>query len=221
MALACVLFDLDGTLVDTAPDLALALNRLLKQYDKQALPEETIRQVVSYGTPGLLKLGFDVDKTQSEFEKLKQQLLDLYFANICQQSCLFPGVKEVIRYLDNLGIAWGIVTNKPGWLTKALLQNFPEVNAVNCVISGDTLNRAKPHPEPLLHACKQIQVATEHSLYIGDAEIDVLAARAANMPVIIAEYGYSGIDVNPYEWQADAYIKQPLDLLSLIDDRIV
>ncbi len=212
----CILFDLDGTLVDTAPDLASALNTLRAQYNKPAMELTKVRQVVSYGTPGLLKLGFDIDKSHADFYALRQQLMDLYFADICHQSYLFPGIKTLLAKLRSMNIAYGIVTNKPAWLTDALLRHFPETRDINCVVSGDTLNRCKPHPDPLLHACKQLQIAPDDCLYLGDAEIDVLAARAAGIAIVIAEYGYPGVDVNPRDWRADGYIKEPMELLQFI-----
>lgn len=211
-----VLFDLDGTLIDTAPDMAFALNRLLAERGKPDLPYESIRPHVSNGARGLIGLGFNMDIPHPEYETLRQRFLDLYQSDLSTHSRLFEGMDEVLNVLESQGIIWGIVTNKPGWLTGPLVEALNIHQRAACVISGDTCERAKPHPMPLLHAAQSIGLKAENCLYVGDAARDIEAARAAGMPVIAAQYGYLVPGTDPSQWGADAVAMHPLDLLQLI-----
>ncbi len=150
-----VLFDLDGTLLDTAPDLADALNRVLEQNGRQSLPYENIRPVVSHGGIALIELGFGLAPGDPAFDGLRKQLLDTYRENISRKTRPFPGITHVLERLEERGINWGIVTNKPGWLTDPLLRDLGLYERAACVVSGDTLSERKPHPAPMLHACEQ------------------------------------------------------------------
>jgi 2-phosphoglycolate phosphatase len=214
-----VLFDLDGTLVDTAPDMACALNQLLAEHGKPGLPYESIRPHVSNGARGLLGLGFDIDTPHPEYEGLRQRFLNLYESDISTHSKLFEGMDEVLDVLESQGIIWGIVTNKPGWLTMPLVEALNIHTRAACVISGDTCERAKPHPMSLLHAAQIIGLKAENCLYVGDAARDIDAARAAGMPVIAAGYGYLEPGSDPSQWGADAMASHPLELLQLIGIR--
>lgn len=212
MTIKAVLFDLDGTLLDTAPDFAFALNQLLAAQHKAAIDIETLRPSVAYGTAAMLKFAFDMTEEHPEFNQLREQFLQLYFDNIAQFTMPFPGIIEIIELLNERNIIWGIVTNKPAWLTHALLSQITLPQIPHCVISGDTLPLRKPDPAPLLYACKQLNLAPEDCIYVGDAEIDVQAAKNAAMPILVAEYGYMGLDPNIKTWLADGYIQHPLDI---------
>lgn len=211
-----LLFDLDGTLLDTAPDLAFALNTLLIRKGKKNLPYETIRPVASHGARGLLELGFDFSKEQELYAELRDELLAIYQANICRQTTLFNGIEEVLRHLTEQQIIWGIVTNKPGYLTEPLLKhiNFPSPPA--CIVSGDTVTKCKPYPDPLWHACELINTKPENCIYIGDAERDIEAGLRAGMKTWIASYGYLAATDNFLSWGADAVIEQPIDIISFL-----
>ncbi|MCB1749605.1 MAG: phosphoglycolate phosphatase [Gammaproteobacteria bacterium] len=209
-----VLFDLDGTLLDTAPDLARALNRVRVDDGLAPLPFATIRPHVSHGSTALIALGFDLEPGTPAFENRRQRLLDAYHAEVAVESRLFPGMHEVLATLEARGLAWGIVTNKPGWLTAPLLAALALDRRAACVVSGDTTPRAKPHPDPLLAAAAAIGLPSAACLYVGDAERDVAAARAAGMAVLVALYGYLAPGDEPARWGATACIEQAADILA-------
>ena len=160
-----VLFDLDGTLADTAQDLAYALNQVLIEQGQSPLPFETIRPVVSHGGIALIKLGFKLSPEDERFDPLRQRLLSIYENNICQKTVLFPQIQEILNDLTLNEIKWGIVTNKPGWLTYPLLDAMKITPAPETVVCGDTLEQRKPHPAPLLHACKEMNLLPEQCIY--------------------------------------------------------
>jgi phosphoglycolate phosphatase len=207
-----VFFDLDGTLVDTAPDLAFALNTLLEEEGKQPLPYEQIRPVASHGTPGLLGLGFQLTPEMADFKPLRQRYLQIYQDNLSRQSALFAGMDDIIQSLDNQGTRWGVITNKPAFLTEPLLTALNLIDRVACIVSGDTTSKSKPDPEPMLHACKLTEAEPSRCLYIGDAQRDIEAGRKAHMHTIVARYGYLSVDDKPESWQADAIINHPSEL---------
>jgi phosphoglycolate phosphatase len=211
---ACVLFDLDGTLLDTAPDMAMALNRLRVEQGWPALPFERIRPVVSHGAAGLLQLGFGLGSDDSRFGPLRQRFLELYDAALAVETALFEGMEHVLARLESSAIAWGVVTNKPGWLTDPLLQSLGLFQRAGCVVSGDTVSRRKPDPEPLLHACDLIGIEPGRCLYLGDAERDVQAGNRAGMITLVARYGYLGIEDAPETWGAHGFVDVPGDLLT-------
>lgn len=209
-----VLFDLDGTLLDTAPALARALNCVREENALAALPETGIRPYVSHGSVALTRLGFPDDEHTPRFESLRQRLLECYHNDVAYRTALFAGMPRVLAQIQSQALAWGIVTNKPGWLTEPLLKAVSLPVQPGCVLSGDSTPRAKPHPDGLLRAAEQLGVEPARCLYVGDAERDVAAARAAGMPVIVARYGYLTPSDQPELWRADAYIDEPLDLLT-------
>lgn len=217
LAPACVLFDLDGTLLDTAPDLAAALNRLRRERGQSELPPAVIRPTVSHGSPGMLKLGFGLEPDDVRYAELNQRFLDLYHAALAVHTALFPGMAEVLIHLETAGIHWGVVTNKPGWLTEPLLKTLNLWSRAACVVSGDTLDKRKPDPEPLWYACEQAGVALGRSLYVGDAERDVQAGNRAGMLTLVAGFGYLGAEDRPEDWGADGFLEQPADLLGWLD----
>lgn len=208
-----LLFDLDGTLLDTGPDLARALNRLRVEDGLEPLPYGTIRPWVSHGSHALMRLGYAYEPGSADYESRRLRLLDLYHADVAAESRLFEGMEAVLAHAEAAGVPWGIVTNKPGWLTTPLLAALDLSARAACVISGDTTARAKPHPDPLLAAAAAIMRAPAECLYVGDAERDVTAAAAAGMPVLVALYGYLGPHDQPDTWGACGSIDQPLDLL--------
>ena len=211
-----ILFDLDGTLLDTAADLAAALNYVLKSQRKQPLSIDNIRPAISTGVAGLLKLGLQIEVNDPIFPQLRKQFLDYYTQHICVFTHLFPGVEILINYLQEKKWPWGIVTNKSTILTKPLIKKFPLLNKAKCIIAGDTLKYSKPHPQPLLHACRCIDCLPENCIYVGDAKRDIEAANAAGMSSLIALYGYidSKEDVN--KWAATAKISSPLDIIEYL-----
>ena len=213
MRIRTVLFDLDGTLLDTAPDLAAALNTVLLENQREALPLAVIRGVVSHGGIALIRLGFKRDESHPEFEVLRQRLLTVYRDNLSNRTRPFPGITESLEQLEQRGLNWGIVTNKPAWLTDPLLKDLGLFDRAACVVSGDTLAQRKPHPAPMLHACALAGSKPEHCVYVGDAQRDIEAGRNAGMHTMIALFGYLRNEDRPHEWNADGMIEQPQDLL--------
>ena len=211
-----VLFDLDGTLLDTAPDLVHALNEVRREQNLAPLPFEVARTQVSHGSSGLIRLGFP-QLSGEPLEKLRLRLLDVYSANLAHGTRLFDGCQQVLDTLAARQTRWGIVTNKPAFLTIPLLATLKLDAVASCVVSGDTLPERKPHPAPLLHAAGLLHLAAEHCLYVGDAERDVQSARAAGMPVLVARYGYLGPDDDPVSWRPDAHIDSPLQILHWLE----
>lgn len=208
-----VLFDLDGTLLDTAPDLGAALNRVLASHGREPLPAAAIRPHVSHGARALVGLGFGLAPGDPGFEERRRELLDAYRANLFRETRLFPGMEAVLGHCETRGIPWGVVTNKPAWLTDPLLAALDLARRAACVVSGDTTAHPKPHPEPLFHACARTGAAPAACLYVGDAERDVAAARAAGMAVVVALFGYIPPGESPREWAADGYLEAPEDLI--------
>lgn len=209
-----VLFDLDGTLADTAPDLANALNHVLKLHNCDPLPYETIRPHVSHGGVALTALGFG--KEHPQFDIFYKELLQYYQNNIATETTLFAGMEECLLELEKNNINWGIVTNKPTWLTEPLLDALNLSARAATIVSGDTLKQRKPHPAPILHACEEAGSKAEECLYIGDAERDIEAGNRAGMPSIIALFGYISESDTPDDWGAYASINSPLDIISII-----
>lgn len=218
--LAAVLFDLDGTLIDTAPDMAAALNKLLTQHSQTTLPFEQLRDVVSKGSIALVKQGFGSDIDDAQLQILQQQFLTLYSEAVCVNSVLFAGMDALLNQLERATIPWGIVTNKPRWLAEPLLQQLQLWQRLACIVCGDDLARRKPHPDPLLEACKQINCDPGQALYVGDDQRDIDAGRAAGLPTLVALYGYIGAQESPQLWGADAMINSVDELQRWLDQRI-
>jgi N-acetyl-D-muramate 6-phosphate phosphatase len=207
-----VLFDLDGTLLDTAPDMVGALNALRQEQLLAPLPYELIRGAVSHGSARVVKAGFP-DADPELALRLQQRFLDIYRGALSRETRLFPGMDEVLDALASLRIKTGVVTNKPAWLTDPLLMELGLRARFACVVSGDTVPERKPHPLPLLHAAQLAEVLPGECIYVGDAERDVQAAHAATMPALVANYGYLRADEHSTDWGGDGYLEQPLDLL--------
>jgi 2-phosphoglycolate phosphatase len=212
MALAAVLFDLDGTLLDTAPDMVGALNALRAEESLAPMPYDAIRSAVSHGAARVVKAGFP-DANPESLTKLQQRFLEIYRGALSRETRLFPGMDEVLDALANWHVKSGIVTNKAAWLTEPLLAELGLRTRFACVVSGDTVAERKPHPMPLLHAAALAEVAPGECIYVGDAERDVQAAHAAAMPALVANYGYLRPDEDSTRWGGDGYLERPLDLL--------
>lgn len=212
-----VLFDLDGTFADTAPDLGAALNHVLALHGKQPIPIAVSRLQASHGSAGLLGMGFGITPDDPRFAGLRDEFLAHYTAHICEHTTLFNGMAELIAAIERLGLPWGIVTNKPHRFTVPLMKALGYAERAACLVSGDTCAHAKPHPMPMLHAAQTIHVAPEHCLYLGDDKRDMEAANAANMRGIIAGYGYIDPQAAFDTWQATGKVNNPLDLLHFIN----
>jgi N-acetyl-D-muramate 6-phosphate phosphatase len=212
VTLRAVLFDLDGTLLDTAPDMVGALNRLREEHSLAPLPFDAVRSAVSHGAVRVVKTGFP-DADEQHLPALQQRFLEIYRTGLSRETRLFAGMDQVLRALENWRVKSGIVTNKAAWLTEPLLAELGLSTRFACVVSGDTLAERKPHPLPLLHAAALAGVRPDECIYVGDAQRDVQAAHAAGMPALVAVYGYLRADEDPTGWGADAYLDRPLDLL--------
>jgi 2-phosphoglycolate phosphatase len=211
-----VLFDLDGTLLDTATDLGQALNNILIKRNLAPLSHEAIRPAAGKGCRGLLKAGLDMEEDHPEYKALCTELLGHYHAHLADTTRFFPGMEEVLVHLEQLNIPWGIVTNKPERFTFKLLDSLQLTKRAACIISGDTLKNSKPHPEPILHACNLLQQKPDECLYVGDSEIDIIASKAAGSPSVVALYGYIPAGENPSLWLADSYIHHPKEIITLL-----
>ncbi len=215
-----VLFDLDGTFADTAPDLADALNKVRLENDLPALPLEDVRLETSNGAQALIKMGFQLEENDPMFSPLINRLLENYSNNIAQYTTLFDGIEDLLQKLDQRNILWGIVTNKPERFTNPLMEELGISPRTNCIVSGDTTAHSKPHPESLIYAAKLLNLAPHECLYIGDAERDIQAARNAGMPSLIAMFGYLGSDDHPETWGADGFIDHPLEAFTYLDQKV-
>lgn len=207
-----VLFDLDGTLLDTAADMGAALNNVLGDEGRAPLGIEVARALASHGSRGLLEHAYGPE-FHSRKSELRQAFMQHYANAIAVKTTLFPGVAELLGELATAQIAVAIVTNKPKDLTEQLVPYYPELAAIQVRVSGDTLAVAKPHPEPILHAADALGYAAQECWYVGDAERDIVAGRAAGMRTVLARYGYIGAEEQPERWAADYEIQQPLQLL--------
>lgn len=214
-----VLFDLDGTLADTAPDLAYALNSLLQEQGRAPLPYDVIRPVVSHGATALVRLGFGLSPDEPVFSALRERLLALYRQHLARETQLFAGMAELLNEIEGLAMNWGVVTNKPAFLTQPLMAALGLAERAACIVSGDTTANRKPHPEPLLLACRLAGSAAPQCLYVGDAERDIRAGKEAGMPTLVAMFGYIGDADRPETWGADALIPDPAAIIAWIKRR--
>jgi phosphoglycolate phosphatase len=211
-----VLFDLDGTLVDTAPDLGYALNLQRARHGLPPLDDDIIRPQASHGARGLLGVGFDLHSDDARFELMREEFLQLYADNICRHSRPFPGILELLAELDARGLKWGVVTNKPARFTEPLMSILDLAERAACIVSGDTCPQPKPHPAPMLVAAELCGATPAQCVYLGDAERDIQAARAAAMPALVAAWGYLDAADQPHTWGAHAEIHHPADTLDYL-----
>jgi len=212
-AIKTVLFDLDGTLIDTAPDMAAALDTLCREESQPPVPYEHVRPVVSNGSVALIMLAFGDVEDEKRLEYLKQRYLDIYLNNICIDSTPFKGIETVLDHIEHNGLNWGVVTNKPGWLTLPLMDRLQLVQRAATIVSGDTTENSKPHPDPMHHACDEANSESDECLYVGDARRDIEAGKNAGMKTLVANYGYIETDEDVNSWGADAIINTPEDIL--------
>lgn len=212
----CILFDLDGTLINTADDLGYALNEVLVKYNRPIIAANDYTPVASDGSYGLLNLGFGEDINDFNLEDLRREFLDIYEQQNNRHASLFDGVETLLTAIDNLNIPWGIITNKPYYLTPPLLAKFTIFDSAKVVLGGDSLDQKKPHPLPMFEACKTLCVPPVKSWYVGDAERDMTAANRAGMFSILANYGFIPEGTNIELWQADWQIENPTDLLAFL-----
>ncbi|SEA75091.1 phosphoglycolate phosphatase [Thiothrix caldifontis] len=210
----CVLFDLDGTLLDTAPDLLAALNAVLVAEGREPFTLAQARHTVSHGSIGMLELAFGTEQSTDDLQRRRAIFLDYYQANISRHSRLFDAIPTVLETLEADGTPWGIVTNKPEYLTFPLLVALDLHTRPACIIGGDTLPVAKPHPEPLLLAAQRCGIPPAQCLYVGDAERDIVAGRNAGMQTLIAEWGYLNANNEHHAWPADGSLMHPSELLA-------
>ena len=210
-----VLFDLDGTLADTAPDLGRAVNHMRGTRGLPPLPLSATRPVTSLGARGLLNAGFGITPGHSEYASMRKEFLELYERDICIETRLFPGMPELLHALEARSVCWGVVTNKAEHLARLLLKEVGLTPRCACIIGGDTTPYLKPHPAPLLSASSTIRQEAGGCLYVGDDLRDIEAGRAAGMKVAAARWGYlNGGD--PASWKADWLLEQPQDVLRLL-----
>jgi len=208
-----VLFDLDGTFADTAPDLHYAIEQVMRHRGLAPLTLEQVRPAVSHGSQAMLKVAFGLEPGDRDYDSLREEFLSTYLANIAKLTRLFDGMQDLLDIFDGRGIPWGIVTNKPAWLTDPLLDQLGLSKRAACVVSGDTTAHAKPHPEPILHACRLVGADPHRSIYVGDAQRDIEAGNRAGATTLVALFGYLAEDDAPDSWQAAGAVAHPLGIL--------
>ena len=217
-SIECVLFDLDGTLIDTAPDFISVVNKLLAENHKEAISEQAIHQTVSDGARALVKLAFQIELDDENFAELHQRLLDLYEAELDSTAAqLYPGIGHLLSEFDRTGVKWGIVTNKPEKYTVKLLSNLGLLQQCKCIVCPDHVEHSKPHPEPLFLAMTQLNANPERTVYLGDHVRDVQAAKNAEVMAIAAAYGYIAPDNPPEEWYADFIVRESDQIIPLLN----
>ena len=211
-----VLFDLDGTLIDTAPDMANSLNILLQEEGQATLPFETIRPVVSNGSAALVALAFGDNIDEDTSNRLKKRYLEIYQDNLCKDSKLFDGMAELLDSIEKQNMNWGVVTNKPAWLTDPLMEQIGLFERASTIVSGDTTKNRKPHPEPMYHACLAAGSEPQQCIYVGDARRDIEAGNNAGMKTVIAMYGYIGDWENIDDWGTELKVDNPLQVIKFL-----
>jgi phosphoglycolate phosphatase len=213
-----ILFDLDGTLADTAPDLAAAVNKMRHERGLEMVPLDSLRPLASAGARGLLGGAFGIGPDHHDYASMRDEFLANYEADLCIETILFPGIGEILDELDARGVRWGIVTNKVARLTEPLVAQLGLDMRAGCIVSGDTTPHSKPHPAPLLHAAKELALPPERIVYVGDDLRDVQAGFAAGMVTVAAAYGYCGNDIPPTQWHAKHVVNSTAELYELLRD---
>ncbi|MGV6860023.1 MAG: HAD family hydrolase [bacterium] len=212
----CVLFDLDGTLADTAPDMVGALNAVLEAEGRQRLPVADVKDHVSHGTAALIRLGFGEQQDETAYQRRVANFLQYYQTHLSVYTRLFPGMDELLATLEQLSLRWGVVTNKPGWLTDPLMEQLGLQARSSCTVSGDSTPERKPHPLPMHTAARLADVEPHRCLYLGDAQRDIEAGNNAGMTTLIAHWGYIDDGQTPRTWGADGHLEHPLDTLDWV-----
>lgn len=217
-SIECVLFDLDGTLIDTAPDFTLVVNKLLAEHDREALSHETIHLNVSNGARALVKNAFAIEENDDGFANLLQRLLELYYEQLeSPLATLYPGLDDLLAQLEEQNIPWGIVTNKPEKYSIKLLEQLQLSSRCSVLICPDHVSNTKPHPEPILLALEKLGCASERAVYLGDHIRDIQAAKNADVIAIAAAYGYLAADAKVEEWYADFILQSPEQTTPLLN----
>jgi 2-phosphoglycolate phosphatase len=211
-----VLFDLDGTLIDSAPDLGAAADKMRVARGLPSLPFERYRPMAGAGARGMLAVAFGMTPDHPDFDAMREEFFVNYENCMTARTYAFEGVAELISQLRERGLPWGVVTNKSMRFTKPLTQGMSLFDSAAVVVGGDSTPHAKPHPAPLLEAARQLRLQPGHCVYVGDDQRDVLAGRAAEMGTVVASYGYLGSNADTLLWGADAQINAPLELLPLL-----
>ncbi|MFZ2314792.1 MAG: HAD-IA family hydrolase [Gammaproteobacteria bacterium] len=214
-----VLFDLDGTLLDTAPDLTFALNKVRQQHQLPALPVSAVRPHIGYGAKAILKAGLNMEDTHPDYPACLENFLAFYQTCSSQLTQPFPEIEKVLSYLEYQQIPWGIVTNKQARFVHDILQATKLDQRAACVICGDSLSKRKPDPDQILHALALLKRKAKTCLYVGDTEIDVIASKAAGTRCLVALYGYIGEEEKPEDWQADGYIQKPIEIIDWLCEK--
>jgi 2-phosphoglycolate phosphatase len=214
--LSCVLFDLDGTLVDTAPDLVLCLNKALSSHGLMSVSADTIKPFISFGAVAMINESLEQSISEALRADILETMLDLYQNNIAEHTVFFKGMSETLDAIEAQGLKWGVVTNKRERFTNPLMDALKLTARAACIVSGDTTTNPKPHVEPMLAACKQAAVKPQECVYIGDASHDIIAGKNAQMKTLAALYGYLKPEDMPETWGADALIKSPKQLATWI-----
>lgn len=210
-----VLFDLDGTFADTAPDLAYAVNRMREKRGLDPVPGDATRPVTSLGARGMLGVGFGMAPGHPDYPAMRTEFLEIYRENLCRETRLFPGIAELLDVIAARGLRWGIVTNKAEYLARPLLDLLGVGHRAACVIGGDTTGKLKPDPAPLFAASDALALAPAACLYAGDDRRDIEAGRTAGMMTVAAAYGYLN-GSKPHEWGADAVVDHPGEIEKLL-----
>jgi N-acetyl-D-muramate 6-phosphate phosphatase len=211
-----VLFDLDGTLIDSAPDLGAAADKMRTDRGLPSLPLANYRPMAGAGARGMIAIAFGIGPDDAKFSALKEEFFSNYEARMTEQTYAFEGVAELIGDIAAAGLKWGVVTNKAERFTLPLTKAMPLFDTAHTIVSGDTTPHAKPHPQPLLEAARQLELEPGRCIYVGDDERDIVAGRAAGMPTVAAAYGYLGSRAETGHWNADATIAFPSELLNLL-----
>jgi N-acetyl-D-muramate 6-phosphate phosphatase len=214
--LSCVLFDLDGTLVDTAPDLILCLNKALSSHGLTSVAEDKIKPFISFGAVAMINESLNQSISEALRADILETMLDFYQNNIAEHSVFFKGMSETLEAIEEQGLKWGVVTNKRERFTNPLMDALKLTDRAACIISGDTTANPKPHAEPMLAACRQASVKPQECVYIGDARHDIAAGKNAQMKTLAALYGYLKPGDTPEAWGADALIESPEQLSTWI-----
>jgi 2-phosphoglycolate phosphatase len=212
-----VLFDLDGTLIDSAPDLGAAADKMRTDRGLASYPLERYRPMAGAGARGMLGVAFGITPESAEFDALREEFFVTYEHRMLLNTQVFDGIPALIERLRERGLLWGVVTNKSMRFTDPLTRAIPLFASAGAVVSGDTTPFSKPHPEPLHEAARRLGVASEACIYVGDDERDIVAGRAAGMKTVAAAYGYMGSQADSTLWDADASISSPLELLKLLN----
>lgn len=215
-SISAVLFDLDGTLLDTVPDLVYALNQIRLAESLPEIAVSEIRPIANLGSKAMVKTAFGIEETDPRFPAMRENFLNLYEKHLADSTQFFPNVENVLAHLESNHIPWGIVTNKLTRHALPLLKALQLDHRPACVICGDTLTTFKPDPGPIRYACELLNKLPGDCIYVGDAATDVTASKAAGLKSVVALYGYIHASEDPYSWKADAYIQDPIELIEWI-----